>query len=369
MYEDRFYEQRKGMPMGSPASPIMADIIMEVLLDTTLNTLEHKPKILTKYVDDIFAIVKRAEVENTLRSLNSFNRHIQFTVEKEKDLRLPYLDTLIIRQHNKLKIDWFQKPTASGRLVNFYSKHPRRIIFNTANNFINRVLTISDAEFHSKNKDKIINILKMNNFPRETINNLLENSTSRHMSATHRAQTEKIYKSMTYVPGFSERIGRSNLLDKEMYNIAPKCNRTVKHLFSKTKSKINKDEKTNVVYKIPCNGDKSNICQKIYVGTTMNKLKTRLSSHKSDQKALHKPLEQKTAIAAHCTTTGHTPNFDKVEILCEENKYSRRLFQEMLHIINVPIEKRLNFKRDTEQCAHIYRHTIDKFGKMKTKIS
>ena len=113
-----------------------------------------------------------------------------------------------------------------------------------------------------------------------------------------------------------------------------------------------------MVYKIKCNGDKSDVCQKVYVGTTMNKLKTRISAHKSDQKAHYRPIEQKTALAAHCTLTGHKPNFDDVAILTQEKFYSRRLFKEMLHIIDVPTEKRLNFKRDTEQCAQVYRLEI-----------
>ncbi|XP_075163277.1 uncharacterized protein LOC142235912 [Haematobia irritans] len=92
-FEDKIYEQLKGMPMGSPASPIVADIIMEELLDEVFKNIT-KPPILTKYVDDIFAIIKASEVDETLKALNSFNRQIQFTKELEQDNKLPYLDQL-----------------------------------------------------------------------------------------------------------------------------------------------------------------------------------------------------------------------------------------------------------------------------------
>ncbi|XP_037821221.1 uncharacterized protein LOC119610166 [Lucilia sericata] len=112
---------------------------MEELLETTLDQLENKPRLMTKYVDDLFGILKKDQVEITLRTLNAFHRRIQFTLEKEIDNRLPYLDSIIIRRGNMIKLDWYQKPMASGRLINFYSKHPKRIIMNTATNFITRI--------------------------------------------------------------------------------------------------------------------------------------------------------------------------------------------------------------------------------------
>lgn len=44
-----------------------------------------------------------------------------------------------------MQTSWYQKPMASERLVNFCSKHPKRIILNTDTNFIRRV--ISDIEY------------------------------------------------------------------------------------------------------------------------------------------------------------------------------------------------------------------------------
>lgn len=134
-------------------------------------------------------------------------------------------------------------------------------------------------------------------------------------------------------------------------------------LFSRTKSTLKSEEKSNVIYKISCNGDESNVCNKVYVGTTKTKLKTRLSSHKSDQKATNRPIEQKTALAAHSALTKHKPNFDDVRIIQEETNYARRFTLEMLHILDVPEERVLNYKRDTENCAHIYRQIIHKHRK------
>lgn len=360
-YDDKFYEQRKGMPMGSPASPIMADIVMELLLDTTLANLNNKPKILTKYVDDLFVILKKADVDNTIKALNTFSGQLKFTVEEENNNVLPYLDSLVIKQGKKLKLDWYQKPTSSGRLINFHSKHPRSTIINTATNFINRVLEISDPEFHNTNIDKLKKILKRNDFPEGTTETLIRQAKTRQSTTIKDTVNPKIYKSTTYIPGLSERIKNSDTYNKDKFEMALKSHNTVNNLFSRTKSKIDKNDKINVVYKIPCEGDGSDICQKVYIGTTKNRLKTRISAHKSDQKATQKPIEQKTALAAHCTLNRHKPNFDKVEILAQEKIYSRRLFKEMLHIIDVPVEKRMNFKRDTDGCAHIYRNTIENF--------
>lgn len=362
------YEQLKGMPMGSPASPVIADIVMEELIQFAIEKMPTKPRKLTKYVDDLFAIVKKDEVEDTLTSLNSFNRQIQFTKEEENNNVLPYLDSIIKRQGDLLKVDWYQKLTCSGRLINFYSKHPRRIIINTATNFIRRVLGISDKIFHKENLKKITETLIKNEFPRKTIRDLIEhvknkNNNNQNTIASVEEnvdEQQKIYKSLTYIPGLSERLRSSDIYNKEKYNLALKTGNSVNKLFSNTKSKIENEEKSNLIYKINCNGDGSNICNKTYVGTTKTKLKNRISSHKSDLKAVNKPVEQKTALAAHCTKTGHKPNFDTVSILQQEDNYKKRFTLEMLFIINTPTQRRLNYKTDTEKCAQIYRHTIDK---------
>ena len=65
-YNNKIYIQKKGLPMGSPASSIVADIVMEKLLDSCIDKLDEKPKIITKYVDDLFCIVKDSSVDNIL---------------------------------------------------------------------------------------------------------------------------------------------------------------------------------------------------------------------------------------------------------------------------------------------------------------
>lgn len=361
-YDEKFFEQTKGMPMGSPASPIIADIVMEELLDVSIKNMKTKPKILTKYVDDLFGIIRKDDIEDTLKTLNEFNRQIQFTMERECNNKLPYLDAVVLKHGNRLLLDWYQKPMASGRLINFYSKHPRRIIINTATNFINRVLHISDREFHKTNLIKIRNILYKNDFPRHTVNYLITHvNDKKHSKNVEKEKPPKIYKSVTYIPGLSERIKNSDIYNREKVELALKTHNTVNKIFSKTKSKLEKDEQSNLVYRIKCNGTKTDICQKTYVGTTKTKLKTRISSHRSDLKATDKPLEQKTALANHCAVTGHLPDFNNVDVLVKENNYKRRYALEMLHIINEPTERRLNYKIDTESCARIYRHTIEKY--------
>ncbi|XP_017472127.1 PREDICTED: uncharacterized protein LOC108363301 [Rhagoletis zephyria] len=292
-----------------------------------------------------------------LTLLNSNPKTIKFTIEIEKDLNLPYLDTLVIRKNNRLKIDWYAKPTSSGRLINYNSKHERKTILNTATNFIRRVLTISDKHFHKKNKNIIQQILEQNEFPSCLIRKLIQNYYVR-TDKENTYNENKVYKTATYVPGISERIKHSNIYDKEKVQLAFTCSNTLGKIYSNTKDKIPRCEKSDVIYKISCNGDGSHLCHKVYVGTTKTKLKTRISAHKSNIKLRNSSTDNKTALSAHCRDTGHYPDFDNVAILQEEKNYNKRYILEMLHITNTPNERRINFKTDTDNCAHVYRNLV-----------
>lgn len=365
-HQDKMYTQIKGLPMGSPASPVIADIVMEELLKTSISKLDIKPRAFTKYVDDLFGIVKIGAIQETLDELNKFHPQIKFTLEEEIDGSLPYLDTLVTRKGNIIKVDWYQKPTSSGRIINYFSNHPKTIIMNTANNLVKRVLSISDKDFHNQNIKKIKTILKKNDFPSNVIDNII-NSNKQRTLCTSKIDTEepKIYKSMTYIKQLSERMKNSNIFDRKTYKIAQKTTSTLRMLFSNTKSKVDKMEKSNVVYKIKCRGDNSSTCEQIYIGTTKNKLKTRIAGHRSDIRSRDSRSNFKTALATHCARERHTPDFDEIEIVESEQNYNKRMMLEMLHIITTPQERRMNFKTDIDNLAQSYRHITNK-SKMQT---
>ena len=92
-------------------------------------------------------------------SFNSFHENIQFTVEQEIGQCIPFLDTRVIRsEQNKIVLDWYQKGTASGRFINFFSNHLTNQKYNTVIAMKNRVTLISDEQFWQANLNKLFNI-------------------------------------------------------------------------------------------------------------------------------------------------------------------------------------------------------------------
>ncbi|XP_067633938.1 uncharacterized protein [Eurosta solidaginis] len=357
-FNDILYTQLKGLPMGSPTSPVIADIVMEKLLENTTTKLARVPRLLTKYVDDLFAIIHEDDVKSTLDTLNSFNKYINFTMELEEDGKLPYLDSVVIRSKNELKLKWYKKSTSTGRIINFYSKHPKTMIMNTAMGCIRRMLEITDDTYHEEIKNEIKLLLRRNDFPENIIKTLLNKYQEEKNQEKEKEKPQKIFKSVAYVPKLSERLAKSDCYNKDEVKIAHKPINTLKNIYNQTKSKIPHTEKSNIVYEIPCNGKNNQPCHSVYIGTTKGKLKTRLAQHKSDYKYCQHTVNQKTALMTHCTENSHSPNFDKATILQQEQHYRKRFTLEMLHIINTPTSKRMNYKTDVDNSASFYRYLL-----------
>ena len=73
-----------GAAIGSPISPIVANIFMEAFENRAITTGLHPPRIWKRYVDDTFVLQHQAHKEEFLQHINTVDPSIQFTVEEAK---------------------------------------------------------------------------------------------------------------------------------------------------------------------------------------------------------------------------------------------------------------------------------------------
>ena len=152
--------------MGNPLSPVVADFVMEMLLNRVVNKLGFPIPLLKKYVDDLILALPEDKISETLACFNSFHNNIQFTCEVEVDGRIPFLDMVLVRKADQtIKTEWYSKPMASGRFLDYLSHHPLHMKMNVVMNFIRRVRD-SSTNISRKQVDGIIlKHLKQNHYP------------------------------------------------------------------------------------------------------------------------------------------------------------------------------------------------------------
>lgn len=97
------------MPMGSPLSPIISDIVLQDLELQALNKLTFNISFYFRYVDDTILTILSNQVNHVVNVFNSIHDRLQFTYELQKDNTLNYLDISIKSENNKLICDWYQK--------------------------------------------------------------------------------------------------------------------------------------------------------------------------------------------------------------------------------------------------------------------
>ena len=70
-FQGSYYEQTDGAAMGSPVSPVVANIYTEMFEELALRTATHPPRIWRRNVDDTFCVITKTEVKGFLSHLNS----------------------------------------------------------------------------------------------------------------------------------------------------------------------------------------------------------------------------------------------------------------------------------------------------------
>ena len=92
--------------MGSALGPALANLFMGYYEKQRLNSSEGcKTRFYRRYVDDIFCVFDNENDSNDfLEYLNKQHPNIKFTMEKENEKQLPFLDVLSDNTDNLLKL-------------------------------------------------------------------------------------------------------------------------------------------------------------------------------------------------------------------------------------------------------------------------
>ena len=284
-----------------------------------------------RYVDDTFCLFN-SEQDALLffDFLNSQHPNIKFTMEKESNKMLAFLDVYI---NNKdpcnLLMSVYRKKTFTGLLTNFYSFTSYSYKIGLIRNLVDRAYKINNtfAKFNDDVK-KLFDIFKKNQYPESLISRIVHSYIDNVKSSNNSklaTDTSTLYFKLPFLElsNFTQR--KVRLLVKKYYK-----NLNIKLVFSSFKIKnfitvndrVHRSLRSCVVYKFTCAG-----CNSVYIGETTRHLTTRVREHLCTVKNSHifKHLKNSASCKDVC-------NESCFKVLDTAKTYHNLRIKEALHI-------------------------------------
>ncbi|CAH3046527.1 unnamed protein product [Pocillopora meandrina] len=245
--------------MGSPVSAIIANLYMESFEEQAIATSSYKPRIWKRYVDDTFTILYRENVDDFLLHINNHQPSIRFTTETEKDNKLAFLDTAVLREPDgRLTTSVYRKPTHTDQYLAYDSHHPQSKLTKTG---------------------------KPNNSAEPT-------------------NEFKATAVLPYVKCLSEQLRRC--LKQQGVRAVFKSETTPRSQLVPSKDAVDPAKQDGVVYRIPCE------CGKVYIGETGRPMLDRIEEHDRD---IRLARTETSAVSEHAHNTGHKPLWNEVKFI------------------------------------------------------
>ena len=230
------------------------------------------------------------EVEQFCSFINCQHPNIKFTLEKEHNKTVPFLDILVNSNENKIETSVYYKKTYTGFLTYHFSITP--IVYKSS-----LVRTLVDCAFKINSSWKTFHLdlkrikenLQRNSFPIDFIDSRVKCYFDHKIGDTKNKRSEKTprYFELLYIGRYSDYNNKK--LVKIVENLC-KENVCIKLIF--TPFKINtffssKDSvisalKSDLVYNFSCAG-----CNACYIGKTERHLSTKINEHLHTDKKLH----------------------------------------------------------------------------------
>ena len=307
--------------MGSPLSPIVANIFMEHFEEIAMKTANKTPSMWLRYVDT-FSLWPHGpeELSLFLEHINSIRPSIQFIMEIEEDRKIPFLDVLVVKDSGRIRTEVYRKPTHTDRYLHYQSYHPQHIKTGIIRTLIRRSEQICNtAEAADHERRHLIQVFQSNGYPTAFIQRAMN---PKRTSTKDKQAAPLATISIPYIKGTSERIRRC--LSRVDIQVTFRSRATMRSLLMRVRPRRSPLEYKGVIYKIPCHD-----CDQVYIGETGRHLITRLKEH---QRHCKYGDTDKSAVALHTWTNNHCIDWDSSSVIDREDRLFQRRVKEALHI-------------------------------------
>ena len=105
--------------MGPRAYSTAAESYIQAHEQTAISTVLCSPKVLEQFVDVVYVILKRTQLENIFSRNNNLHQNINFAMEEENNGKLVSVDTLIKRNNGNISVLLKRKPTDTDRHLHY----------------------------------------------------------------------------------------------------------------------------------------------------------------------------------------------------------------------------------------------------------
>mmetsp|Transcript_3349 Transcript_3349/g.6053 ORF Transcript_3349/g.6053 Transcript_3349/m.6053 type:complete len:409 (-) Transcript_3349:195-1421(-) len=148
--DGRIFTQSDGTPIGKSISGPIAGIYLNWFEEQFIysDRCKHKPTLWVRMRDDVFIIWDHGEekLQELLSHVNGQEKRIQFTMEREKNGVLAFLDLKMERVGEKVVTSVYRKDTHTFRYLHWRSNHPKKTKLGVMKCLIHRAHRLCDRE-------------------------------------------------------------------------------------------------------------------------------------------------------------------------------------------------------------------------------
>jgi len=313
-FNNSIYKQLDGLAMGSPLSPVAANIFLNFFETSILNRCPSniKPSFYKRYLDDTFLLFNgEQQARDFFEFINSQHNNIKFTFEGENDKRLSFLDVCIFRDNNSFSTSVYRKPTFSGLGTNFFSNIYHKYKSSSLSTLINRAYKLSSsfANFHQEIEFLRVYFVQ-NSYPTRLFNRMVKqylNNVYKSHNIVPTVPKRILYLELPYIGFHTNKLKHevNLIMSKYFPHIQPRYYFRNSFKISSFFRKYDTPPmqlRASVVYKYTCD-----CCQHVYIGSTVLQMFRRYSAHQgvSFRTGKHLSNPEKSAIREHSETHDH----------------------------------------------------------------
>ena len=284
-FKEEFFRQKHGISMGSPLSPVLANIFMEFFESELMPAIPIQPTFYARYVDDVIIFWPDDQDFGTFFAhINNLVPSIKFSTEWEQNACIPFLDMRISRLTSGFSFGIYRKPTHSNQYIHYFSSQPDHVKRGSVFSLLLRAYRLCDQIYRDEEVNFIFESFRKVGFP----THILQEVHSKVKAQFYRKKPvlpesgtpdspENKHKPTICLPhnNFIQQYAKP-VFQANQFQLVNKADNTLKNSLVFNKPPLSEDRSAVAgVYSVPCVD-----CSSHYYGETGRGLSVRLNEHK-----------------------------------------------------------------------------------------